>query len=227
MTEKDGKFVPGARPSTPEASPEHSADYIPQHPNSLNPALDHIPLLQEGRRHHAHTDAGRRSGRDDGPSLERHALREHGNDLSDARDQVSCVGVLAHLAVHEAADPYFGREGELVGSHNARPHRREPVQTLAKIPLLMPCLQISCADIVDDRVAENIVRHIFFAHLKGVLPDDHAQLALVIQRIHQALIGRNSGVRSLRIIHSFREKDRIWPLVDIGPKTDSLLGQMS
>ena len=95
--------MPGARPSMPEASPEHSADHIPQHSNSLNPALDHIPLLQEGRRHHPHADAGRRAGRDDRAGLERHALREHGNDLGDARDQVSCVGVLAHLAVHEAA----------------------------------------------------------------------------------------------------------------------------
>ena len=75
----------------------------------------------------------------------------------------------------------------------------------------MPCLQIPRTHIVDNRVSENIVRHIFFAHLKGVLPDDHAQLALVIQRIHQALIGRNSGVRALRIVHSFGKKDRIRP----------------
>ena len=168
-------------PPTPPPKAIESLHHIPQHPNSLNPALDHISLLQEGRRHHTHPDAGRRAGRDDRPGLEGHALREHGNDLGDARDQVSCVGVLAHLAVHEAADPYFGREGELVGSHDAGAHGRKSVQTLAKIPLLMPRLQIPRAHIVDDRVAENIVRYIFFSHLESVLPNNHAQLALVIQ----------------------------------------------
>ena len=73
----------------------------------------------------------------------------------------------------------------------------------------MPGLQIPRADIIDNGIAEDILRGIFHLYILRILSDDHPKLTLIVQRIHQASVRRNTCIRPLGIIHPLGKEDRI------------------
>ena len=87
------------------------------------------------------------------------------------RQDVLCLGI--NYAAHAVEADRFSSEA----FGGERPY---PI-FFAKIPLLVPGLQIPRTDIIDNRITENIVRRILPAHVKSVFADDHAQLALIVQ----------------------------------------------
>ena len=64
---------------------------------------------------------------------------------------------------------------------------------------IMRGLKISCTDIVDDGITENAVLHIFRTDVVRIFPDDHGQLALIVQLLHDIRMQRKmeSPVRSI------------------------------
>ena len=97
---------------------------------------------------------------------------------------------------------------DLVRSHDAGPHRRVSVQALAQIPLLMSALHVSGAHIIDDGVTHDIGKRLFFADAERVSAQDHPQLHLVVQTVHE-VIHRYPSARIVRPVHSFAKIYRV------------------
>ncbi len=61
------------------------------------------------------------------------------------------------------------REGDLVCGYNPWTHRREAVETLAAVPLLVPMLDVPGADVVEHRVTKDVVRRVLGLDAVGIL----------------------------------------------------------
>ena len=82
----------------------YSADCVRQSSDALDLAANFVARFEEAGRLHAHADARRSTGGDDGAGLEGHALRKLGNDMVNVEDLQAGVGVLPLFAVDEAPD---------------------------------------------------------------------------------------------------------------------------
>ena len=88
--------------------------------------------------------------------------------------------VLDDLAVDEAADPERLRVRDLVGGHDPGPHRTERVEALATDPLAVAELEVPRRDVVQARVAEDVVEGSRHGHVPSESPDDDRELRLVV-----------------------------------------------
>ena len=163
-----------------------SAHRVSQSADAFNGALYHIAGLQEFRWVEAHADAGGSAGGDDGAGQQRHAGGQLLNDVRDGGNQQVCGGVLPQLAVDTGGDMQGRWKGDLISGDDAGAHGSKAVQTLAEIPLLMGGLQDTGRHIVEDSVAEDVVRRVFRIHVFRRLADDDRQLGLVVQSLHEA-----------------------------------------
>ncbi len=159
---------------------------VSQGADTFNGALHHIAGLQEFRWVEAHADAGRGAGGDDGAGQQRHAGGQLLDDVRDGGNQQVCGGILPQLAVDAGGDMQSRRKGDLVSSDDAGANGGKAVQTFAEIPLLVGGLQDTGRHIVEDGIAEDIVRRVFCLHVFRRLADDDRQLGFVVQPLHKA-----------------------------------------
>ena len=100
--------------------------------------------------------------------------------VSDPEVHVGGVRLLQHPLADVARDVEDLRVGDLVGGDDPRPHRAERVEGLAARPLAVAELQVARRDVVDARVAEDVVEGIADVDAAGPPADDHAELGLVV-----------------------------------------------
>ena len=93
--------------------------------------------MQPLRRVKAHAHAGRRAHGDDRAGPERHALAELGNHVRHVEDHEVGRAVLPELAVDAAPDLPRLAHVEFLRRDDPRAHRREAVEALAAVPLLV------------------------------------------------------------------------------------------
>ena len=89
--------------------------------------------------------------------------------------------LLALLAIDPGGEHQRRRVRHLVRGQDRRAHRAEAVEPLAEDPLAVPLLQVPRGDIVDDGVAEHVAERVRLADAAPALPDDDAELALVVE----------------------------------------------
>ena len=80
------------------------------------------------------------------------------DDVGDGENQLVCHRLLPQFPIHPGTKRQRRRLGKGVLGDDTRPHRGEPIQPLAKVPLLVPCLQVPGRHIVDDGVSKHIVK---------------------------------------------------------------------
>lgn len=163
-----------------------SAHRVSQGADAFDGALYHIAGLQELRRVEAHADAGGGAGGDDGAGQQRHVGGQLLDDVRDGGNQQVCGGILPQLPVDAGGNMQGRRKGDLISGDNTETHRGKAIQTLAEVPLLMSGLQDAGRHIVEDGVAEDVVRRVFRLHVFRRLADNDRQLGLVVQPFHEA-----------------------------------------
>ena len=156
----------------------------------------------------AHADAGRRAGGDHVAGKERDAARAGLDQGRDVVDQVLGRAVLAKRAVDPAADPRRAAV-ELVGGDDPRTHRAEGVEALAEVPLLMAHLHVTRGDVVDDRVAEDMVHRPRARDVAAAAPDHDRELGFVVDLARRRGAGQADGVmRADDALGELAEDDR-------------------
>src|SRR5687768_4465441 len=162
------------------ASPPCLPHRILQHTDAVDLDAYAIAALQKFRRREADAHAAGRSRRDDVARHERNPGRDRFDQRGDAEDEIASMRVLPQLLVHPAADARV-RAVELVGGDQPRPHRAERVDRLAEQPLLVAALNVARRDVVEDRVAENVLHRARGADAAAALTDHDRELRLVVR----------------------------------------------
>ena len=108
---------------------------------------------------------------------------------------------LHQLAVDVAGDGQVVRVGELVQGHQDGAHRAEGVEGLAPHPLPVAELEVARRDVVQARVAQDMVQRYLRRDAPRRPPDDHAKLGLVVdlrgqRRIPADLVARPDDRRT-------------------------------
>jgi hypothetical protein len=112
------------------------------------------------------------------------------------------LAILAQLAVDPAPDRQVSGI-DLVGGHDPRPHRAEPVERLAEEPLLVLGLKVAGGDVVRDGIAPHVPVRIRAFDAAAAGADDHRQFGFVVHVLGDpgvtwdGLVGRDHGARRL------------------------------
>src|SRR6185295_2316982 len=123
------------------------------------------------------TDAGRRTGSDNVPGIERHHRSRHLDHAGNVEDEVAGVGVLLEFAVHpEAALEMSRGVADFIGGNDPRPNRAEAVETFSRDAFLF------AADhrIDQARIAEHIITPFVARDIAALAADNDGKLAFVI-----------------------------------------------
>src|SRR3970040_2466039 len=89
------------------ASGSRGDDPVPEHPDPFDLGLDHVADLKPLRRIEARPDAGRSAGGQDVARPERHAGRQHLDQLRDLENHDTGISGLADLPVDTQVDLEF------------------------------------------------------------------------------------------------------------------------
>src|SRR3954447_13779594 len=150
--------------------------------------LDDVTAGHELRRVEADPDAGGGAGGDDVAGQQGDPGGDGGEQLRDVEDQVGHRRGLPRLAVDPALHHQRGHVRHLVGADRIGAHRAVGVQRLADQPLLVDALQVPGGEVVDDRVAPDVVERPLPADAAPAAADDHAQLGLVVQFLRHPVV---------------------------------------
>ena len=144
-------------------------------------------------------DARRRAGGDDIAGLERHALRDEGNQRGNVEQHRRGAAVLQPPAVDVQADGDAVRVGQFVGSDEPRPERRRGGQVLAANEVAAVLLdEAAAADVVVQRVAGDTAHRLGAAHAQRAPADHDRQFSFIadvadIGRDQDRLAGADHG----------------------------------
>src|SRR5579864_478091 len=149
----------GAVQNTVTSVSSAACDRVPEHADAVDLDLDDVARLQPNGGLAGHADAGRSAGKDEVARLESEDLRQIGDHLANAKDQLARVRVLHRLAVQAQADAEVLRVGHLVSADQLGPYWRERVERLPGHPLLAWLVELPVArgDVVTDGVAGNVL----------------------------------------------------------------------
>ena len=125
-------------------------------------------------------DPGRRAGGDDVAGLERHQAREVGDELRDREDQPGGRVLLHPLAVEVERDLDRVVRPGLVGGDDRRAAGGRAVEDLARHPLRGRELQVAGGEVVEQRVAGEVVDRVGLGDVLGAAADDERDLGLVV-----------------------------------------------
>src|ERR1700682_1833585 len=188
--DKGGGSAPGRVPAPPWAG-RPPATRVPAATHWLlslptPPTSDSIrsPGLRNSGGWRAQARPPRGPGGDQLSREQRHADGEPADDLVDRVDHVARGGVLLHLAVHEQPERERLRVGHLVGGDDPGAGGAGAVQALALEELAAPAvLDVPGADVVDDRVAEDVAERSGALDVDPGLADDDAELDLPVDLV--------------------------------------------
>ena len=142
---------------------------------------DLVAGLQPDARVAGAADAGRGAGGDDVAGLERHQAREVGDQLRDREDQVGGASTPASARRSGRARSRSRRAGPASsGVTIAGPARRRAVEDLARHPLRGRELEVARGEVVEQRVAGEVVDRVGLGDVLGAAADDERDLGLVV-----------------------------------------------
>ena len=123
------------------------------------------------------------------------------------------VCALSQLAIYAAFNIERSRI-DLVSRHDPWPHRAEGVERLSGEPLLVIALSIAGRDVVDDRVAPDVIEGAGRQDVSPALADDHRELRFVVDRRGDVRMQLNCISRTDNRARRLGEDRRV--LVDFG-----------
>ena len=139
-------------------------------------------------------DPGGRPGRDDVAGLQRHPPRQMGDQLGHGEDQVRGRRLLHRFAVQLELELDAVVRPRLVGGDQRRSARRRPVEDLARHPLGCRELEVARREVVQQRVAGDVLEGVARLDLAAPAPDHHRDLRLVVD------LGAGRGQRDLHAV---------------------------
>src|SRR5271166_6083788 len=175
----------------------------------LDPEAHRLAGLEEDRRLLAHAHARRRAGGDHVAGEQPHEVAHVGHQLAHAEDHRPRAAVLHALAVDVAEHRQGLRIGYCVLRHYKRPDRAEGRAALALVPGAAALeLVFALADVVDDRVAGDVIQRRALRNVVAAGADDDAELDLPVHllgaaRDHHVVV--RPGIRAERL----EEDDRL------------------
>ena len=113
--------------------------------------------------------------------------------MGDGKNQLIGDRLLAQLSIDPGADGLGRGLGKGLLRHDTGAHGRKAVQALAEIPLLMAGLEIPGRHVVDNGIAEHIVKGLRLRDVFCIPSQDHRQLRLIIQAVHQVKVAGDGG----------------------------------
>ena len=140
--------------------------------------------------------------------------------LRDAEDQVGGRGLLHLLAVERQRDPDRVVRPGLVGRDQRRPAGGGAVEDLAGHPLRGGELQVAGGEVVEQRVAGDVVERVGLGDVLGAPADDEGDLGLVVDL---AAVGRQLHRRARRAASALRYLPKI---VGLAGGSDPALGRV-
>ena len=145
---------------------------------------------------------GRRSRRDQVAGLQRHQAREVGDQGGNREDQVVGRRGLHLLAVQRQRERDRVVRPGLVGRHERRPAGRRAVEDLAGHPLRGRALEVAGGEVVQQRVAGDVVQGGGLGDILRPAPDHERHLGLVVdlvagRRQRHGRAGSGEGVAEL------------------------------
>src|SRR5260221_5802051 len=187
--------------------------------NLLHLDLDHVARFHEDFRVAAEADAARRAGGDDVAGPEKIELRVVLDELRHREHQIVGVRRLHPLAVQPGLDVDVVRIWQLVLGRDARPHRAEGREHLAE-QVVLPRMDrshhaggredrrhpIARRDVVDQRIARDVVERLGRLDRVAQFADDDAELAFPVEHawIRLRHLDRLAGRDDAR--HAFGER---------------------
>src|SRR5437016_2123324 len=131
-------------------------------------------------------DTGRRARGNEIAGRERDEVREIAHEVADVEDERLGVAVLHLRAVHPQLQLEDVGIGNLRPVRDVRPHRRHRVADLARGPLAGDELEVAGADVVDVRVARDVVERALARHEARGPADDDAELHFPVELLRSA-----------------------------------------
>src|SRR5262249_42096277 len=140
-----------------------------------------VARLEEDRRLAREAHARRRAGRDQVARREGHEVREVAHQITDVEDERLGVAALPLLSVPPQPELEDVGVRNLAAVGDVRTDRRKRLRDLPGHPLTADELEVASADVVDDRVAGDIVQRLLPRHEARGASDDHAELDLPVE----------------------------------------------
>src|SRR3954447_11851164 len=174
---------PVTRTLTPSRSPTSGRpERLALAAEAVDLQLDHVAGAEVRGTRSAEHHAGRCSGVDHIPRVERHELGQVPDEVVHAEDHVLGVPVLPELAVHPQPQPEVLRIAHRIGRRDPGTERVERRAVLALVPLAPAFeLELAFADVIADGVAGDHLGGIGAqVEIAGRPSDHHRQLDLVV-----------------------------------------------
>ena len=125
--------------------------------DSLNLTIDGITDREKSRRIKSHTYTCRSPHAYDRTRKKFHSLGQFSYAVGDVKYKVIGVPVLSKYPIDIRFDLQARSARYLIRCDDPWSDRGKAVKALAQIPLSVTGLHVSCADIVEDRISENVV----------------------------------------------------------------------
>ena len=140
-----------------------STDCVFKNADAVDLAADNIAAFEVppcfGR--HTEGDAAGGAGCDNGTRFQRHSGGKLLYYIRYVEYHIVRIAALAKLAVYIAADTELRHCADRLSRHNARPHGRKVIETLAEVPLLMAGLEIAGRYIIYNCIAVYVIAGLY------------------------------------------------------------------
>ena len=185
-------MIPGSLRSPGYAQRGYSGDsvlpfnLVLQHPDLLDLELDRIAVFQVPADFKSATIADR-AGADEFAGHQGFVLGHMLDDLLEREQHAVGDALRAHLAVHPHFHLQFVGIADLVRCHDPGTHDVAAVKTLAfggtEAAFHLDALRVARREIVEDRIAEDVILGLRGGNVGALVPGDDAELEFVIHHL--------------------------------------------
>lgn len=143
---------------------------------------DFVARMKEALRLAGKADARGRAGGNDVAGFESEDAGQELDEFGNLEDEFAGVGILQRFAADFELNIEVVGIGDLIGGNDPWAHRGECIEGLAHQPLRGSALVIAGADVVDDGVAEDVLRPVGGGDLAASFADNKSEFSFVIGR---------------------------------------------
>ncbi len=126
------------------------------------------------------TNAGRSAGGNDVSGFEGKNARKECDQIGNLENQFAGVRILQRFAAHFDLDVELVRVWNGIGSHDPGTHRGERVKSFSHQPLRCRALVIAGGHVINDGVAEDMIRPAFRSDVAAAAANHESEFGLVI-----------------------------------------------